>query len=54
MIKRFYGFVKVKGPAPVMSSMDTDDVCCICCDGEVNNANQIIYCDMCNIAVHQV
>ncbi|CAI5448974.1 unnamed protein product [Caenorhabditis angaria] len=32
---------------------EIDDVCCICADGEVTNANQIIYCDMCNIAVHQ-
>ncbi|KJH46244.1 PHD-finger [Dictyocaulus viviparus] len=35
------------------SSMDGDDVCCVCGDGDVNNVNQIIYCDMCNIAVHQ-
>ncbi|VDM63962.1 unnamed protein product [Angiostrongylus costaricensis] len=33
--------------------MDGDDVCCVCGDGDVNNVNQIIYCDMCNIAVHQ-
>ncbi|CAI4228208.1 unnamed protein product [Auanema sp. JU1783] len=46
---------EVRGPNSMMpgSSMDTDDACCICGDGDVNNANQIIYCDMCNIAVHQ-
>lgn len=39
------------------SSMDDsehlDDDCCICGNGDVDNVNQIIYCDMCNIAVHQ-
>uniref|UniRef100_A0A7I5EB97 PHD-type domain-containing protein n=2 Tax=Haemonchus contortus TaxID=6289 RepID=A0A7I5EB97_HAECO len=47
---------EVKGsPSSIMpgSSMDGDDVCCVCGDGDVNNVNQIIYCDMCNIAVHQ-
>ncbi|KHJ83342.1 hypothetical protein OESDEN_16961 [Oesophagostomum dentatum] len=49
-------FEVVKGSPSVMpgSSMDGDDVCCVCGDGDVNNVNQIIYCDMCNIAVHQV
>ncbi|KAJ1355629.1 hypothetical protein KIN20_013113 [Parelaphostrongylus tenuis] len=47
---------EVKGSPSSMlpgSSMDGDDVCCVCGDGDVNNVNQIIYCDMCNIAVHQ-
>lgn len=47
---------EVKGsPSSILpgSSMDGDDVCCVCGDGDVNNVNQIIYCDMCNIAVHQ-
>ncbi|KAL6738933.1 hypothetical protein Aduo_012429 [Ancylostoma duodenale] len=48
-------FEVVKGSPSMMpgSSMDGDDVCCVCGDGDVNNVNQIIYCDMCNIAVHQ-
>ncbi|CAB3406432.1 unnamed protein product [Caenorhabditis bovis] len=43
------------GPSNAQASCDdeTDDVCCVCADGDVSNANQIIYCDMCNIAVHQ-
>ncbi|VDD90471.1 unnamed protein product [Enterobius vermicularis] len=34
-------------------SVDQDAECCICNDGEVSNVNQIIFCDMCNIPVHQ-
>ncbi|VDK46907.1 unnamed protein product [Cylicostephanus goldi] len=48
-------YLQVKGSPSMVpgSSMDGDDVCCVCGDGDVNNVNQIIYCDMCNIAVHQ-
>uniref|UniRef100_A0A915E1U1 Uncharacterized protein n=1 Tax=Ditylenchus dipsaci TaxID=166011 RepID=A0A915E1U1_9BILA len=34
-------------------SVDNDAACCICNDAEDSNVNQIIFCDMCNIAVHQ-
>ncbi|KAK0412051.1 hypothetical protein QR680_006008 [Steinernema hermaphroditum] len=27
--------------------------CCICREGEADQSNQILFCDMCNIAVHQ-
>ncbi|CAD5225658.1 unnamed protein product [Bursaphelenchus xylophilus] len=33
--------------------VDDDAPCCICNEAEDANTNQIIFCDMCNIAVHQ-
>lgn len=31
----------------------TDDVCEICRDGEPSDDNPILYCDNCDVAVHQ-
>lgn len=32
---------------------EEDSLCIICLDGECSNTDLIIFCDMCNIPVHQ-
>lgn len=36
------------------SRKDEDAFCCICGDGDGSFCNNILFCELCNIAVHQV
>ncbi|XP_053718757.1 bromodomain-containing protein 1 isoform X1 [Synchiropus splendidus] len=37
----------------LQSAVDEDAICCICMDDECHNSNAILFCDACNMAVHQ-
>lgn len=41
------------GQSDLQATVDEDAVCCICMDGDGADSNVILFCDSCNIAVHQ-
>ncbi|KAK5866852.1 hypothetical protein PBY51_011393 [Eleginops maclovinus] len=46
-------YAATQGQRDLQSLVDEDAVCCICMDGDGADSNVILFCDSCNIAVHQ-
>ena len=51
--KESYFHVQTNGSSQYSAPVDDDAICCVCMDGEATNTNVILFCDLCNLAVHQ-
>uniref|UniRef100_A0A4W5RIV0 Bromodomain containing 1 n=1 Tax=Hucho hucho TaxID=62062 RepID=A0A4W5RIV0_9TELE len=54
LVDRFEKETQMEKEGQDKLTTDEDAVCCICMDGDGQDSNVILFCDMCNLAVHQV
>ncbi|XP_055793881.1 bromodomain-containing protein 1-like isoform X4 [Salvelinus fontinalis] len=53
LVDRFEKETQMEKEGQDKLTIDEDAVCCICMDGDGQDSNVILFCDMCNLAVHQ-